>query len=71
MEIWQMLLLLAPLIILELVLMVVALVDLLKRERVRGNKIVWAVVILIFNLIGPIAYLIWGREEDTGSDGDY
>lgn len=61
---------LVPLLILQVVLMVVALVDLVKRERVRGgNKIIWAVVIVVFNIIGPIAYLLAGRLESAG-DGD-
>ncbi len=61
---------LVPLLILQVVLMVVALVDLVKRERVRGgNKVIWGVVIIIFNIIGPIAYLLAGRLEGAG-DGD-
>lgn len=55
---------LIPVILLQLVLMVVALLDLVRRERTRGPKIVWLVVILAVNLIGPIIYLIFGREEE-------
>ncbi len=56
--------LLAPLVVLELVLAVAALWDLAHRERVRGgNKLVWAIVILVINTIGPIAYLLAGRED--------
>ncbi|MFN2219299.1 MAG: PLD nuclease N-terminal domain-containing protein [Anaerolineae bacterium] len=54
---------LIPIILLEFALMAVALVDLVRRERTRGPKWVWAIVIVFFNLIGPIAYLIFGREE--------
>ena len=55
---------LIPLIILELALLIFALVDLLKREKVRGdNKIVWALVIIIVNIIGPVIYFIFGRAE--------
>jgi hypothetical protein len=43
---------------------VVALLDLVRRERTRGPKIVWLGVILAVNLIGPIIYLIFGREEE-------
>ena len=43
--------------------MVVALVDLVRRERVRGPKWAWALVIVFFNLIGPVVYLLFGREE--------
>jgi hypothetical protein len=41
----------------------VALVDLVRRERTRGPKWVWAVVIVLVNLIGPVVYLFFGREE--------
>jgi hypothetical protein len=54
---------LIPIILLELVLMAVALVDLARRERTRGPKWVWAIAIVFLNLIGPIVYLIFGREE--------
>ena len=58
-------LLLVPIILLELGLMIWALVDCLKRERVKGgNKVVWILVIVLVNLIGPILYLLIGREED-------
>lgn len=57
-------LLLAPLVLLQVVLMVIALVDLVKREHVRGgNKIVWALIIILVNIIGPILYLAIGRQE--------
>lgn len=55
---------LIPVILLQLVLLGVALLDLARRERTRGPKIVWLVVILAINLIGPIIYLIFGREEE-------
>ena len=55
--------LLIPVILLELALMAVALADLVRRERTRGPKWAWAVVIVCVNLIGPILYLLLGREE--------
>jgi glucose uptake protein GlcU len=57
--------LIIPLIALELILVVVALVDLIRREpeRVNGNKIMWALIIIIVGTIGPILYLIVGRRE--------
>ena len=61
----QILLLLSPLILIQLGLMVVALIDLERDERrVRGgNKLVWALVIVFVNIIGPIVYFVAGREE--------
>ena len=55
--------LLIPVILLELALVAVALVDLVRRERTRGPKWAWALVILFVNLVGPILYLLLGREE--------
>lgn len=52
-----------PLLLIQVGLIVWALVDLVKRERVKGgSKVVWVLVILIFEFIGPILYLAWGRE---------
>lgn len=56
--------LLAPLIILQLILMVIALLDIRKRERVLGgNKLIWVFIIVIVNTIGPIVYLSIGRKD--------
>lgn len=46
----------------ELVLTVIALVDLVKRpsEQVRGPKGLWAVGVFV-QPVGPIAYLAWAR----------
>jgi hypothetical protein len=56
--------LIAPLVIIELILLSLALIDLIRREQVRYiPKWAWAIVIILLNLIGPILYLIIGREE--------
>ena len=61
----QIIALIAPIIIIQLGLMIAALFDLEKEERrVRGgNKLVWALVIVFINIIGPILYFVAGREE--------
>lgn len=58
--------LLIPLILLQLALLVVGLVDLTRPERrVKGdNKLVWGLVIVFGQLLGPLAYFLFGREED-------
>jgi hypothetical protein len=55
--------LLIPLILLQLILMIVALIDLIKRERTRGPKWMWAIIIILGELLGPIIYLVVGRIE--------
>ena len=54
---------LIPIILIQLGLMVAALVDLARRERTRGPKWIWVLVIVFVNLIGPIVYFLAGREE--------
>ena len=58
-------LLLLPIALIELGLLVYALVDLLKPERrvIGGSKLVWGLVIVLINGIGPLLYLIVGRRE--------
>jgi hypothetical protein len=52
-----------PLLLIQVGLIVWALVDLAKRERVKGgSKIIWVLVVVLFEFIGPILYLAWGRE---------
>lgn len=56
---------LVPLVLLQLALMITALVHLVRNEKLnQNNKIIWALVIIFVNLIGPIIYLIFGRQED-------
>jgi hypothetical protein len=53
-----------PIVLLQLILMIVALVDLVRREKTRFiPKWAWAIVIVLGELVGPILYLIIGREE--------
>jgi Phospholipase_D-nuclease N-terminal len=61
----QPLLLLAPLILVQLGLLIWGLYDLTRPgRRVRGdNKIVWAIVIVFVNIIGPVVYFLFGRDE--------
>ena len=63
---------LIPLIIVELALLVFALVDLMKRSHMSQNtRIVWILVIIFINIIGPIVYFIFGRKEQPiDSDTD-
>lgn len=64
-EIMDYLPIIIPLLLLQLILMVTALLHLIKNERLdQNNKIIWALVIIFLNLIGPILYLLFGRKED-------
>jgi hypothetical protein len=55
---------LVPVFLIQLTLMITGLVDLLRREKTRGPKWVWVIVILFVNIIGPIIYFTIGRKEE-------
>lgn len=61
----QLLPLLIPIIVIQLGLLVWALYDLTRPgRRVKGDsKVVWALIIIFINIIGPILYFVVGREE--------
>lgn len=54
-----------PVLIIQIVLILIALIDLVRRpaDLVRGPKWLWIIVIILINFIGPIIYLVFGREE--------
>lgn len=55
--------LIAPLILIQFILMVVALIDWVKRETTNGPKWLWLLIIIFINTIGPILYFIIGRGD--------
>ncbi|GGG11451.1 negative regulatory protein YxlE [Paenibacillus albidus] len=55
--------LIGPLVGLQLLLAVIGLISLSKAESVRGPKWLWAIVIVLGNLIGTIAYFTAGRKD--------
>ena len=58
--------LILPIIVIQLILMAIGIVDLVKREEheIKGSKILWVIVIVFVNLIGPILYFTIGRKRD-------
>lgn len=64
MDVMELLLAFWPLLLLQLVVVVWALVDLGRRRTVKVlPKVAWAVLI-IANILGAIAYLVFGRGEE-------
>ena len=56
--------LLIPIVLIDLVLKIAALIDLFRREHVAGEtKWLWAIAILALNFLGPILYFVLGRKE--------
>lgn len=61
------------LLIIELGFMLWAIIDWAKRpaDRIRGNRILWLLLILLVNIAGPIIYLTVGRlPAPPADDGD-
>ena len=56
---------LMPIIIIQLLLAIVALVDLSKRESTKGPKLLWVFIIILGSMLGPIAYFVFGRRNDA------
>ena len=57
---------LVPLIILEFGLMITAVVHVLRHPQYRiGNRTQWLVIVIFIQIIGPIAYFVFGREDQS------
>lgn len=54
----------APILIIQLILIVVAIIDLVRIEKTNGPKWLWAIIILFINIIGPILYFVIGRRNN-------
>ena len=64
-EITNNLALLLPVIILEFILAITALIHVIKHPNYRfGNKAIWIIVVLFIQIISPIFYFIFGRGEE-------
>ncbi len=56
---------LIPLVLAQFALAITALVHVLRHPNYRfGNKIMWALIVVFINLIGPIVYFVFGRGEE-------
>lgn len=54
---------LAPIIVIQFILILVAVIDLVRIEKTNGPKWLWALIILFVNIIGPILYFVIGRRN--------
>ena len=67
-EVWAMvrtiLLISIPLTVIQLVLMIAAIVSLVRKPNLPSNdKILWVLIIVLINLIGPIIYFAIGSNH--------
>jgi uncharacterized membrane protein YozB (DUF420 family) len=58
--------LLIPLVIVQLALFFYVLIHIFKHDHYKhGNRVLWLVIVLLgSNFVGPILYLILGKEEE-------
>ncbi|MCC0644088.1 MULTISPECIES: PLD nuclease N-terminal domain-containing protein [unclassified Clostridioides] len=57
--------LLLPVIILNLILVITALIHIIKHPNYKiGNKAIWILLVLFISIIGPILYFTIGRGDE-------
>lgn len=57
---------LIPIIALELILALTALIHIFRHHSFRfGNRFMWIIIVLFVQIIGPIIYFAIGRGEDS------
>jgi len=54
----------APIAVLQLILMITALVSCIREEKMNGPKWLWILFILFIGLIGPVLYFVFGRRNN-------
>jgi hypothetical protein len=55
---------LLPILIIQLILLIIAIIDLVRVDKTKGPKWMWALIIIFVNIIGPILYFVIGRRND-------
>ncbi len=55
--------LLAPIIIIQLILIITSLVSILRKQASNEKKVIWLIVVLVVTLIGPILYFAIGSKQ--------
>lgn len=52
-----------PVIAVGALLVFIALIDLYRHRKTRKNVLVWTLIILFVNVLGPILYFVIGRKD--------
>jgi hypothetical protein len=63
-DVVQILALLSPLIAIQLGLAVYCLTRILKTGTANLNKLLWSLIVVFINVIGPLAFLLLGKRRD-------
>lgn len=54
----------APFLVIQFILLIVALIDWLRNDETNGPRWVWLLMILFIGIFGPVLYFIFGRRQD-------
>jgi uncharacterized sodium:solute symporter family permease YidK len=52
-----------PVVLVGMLLVLIALFDLYRHRKTRKNVLIWTLVILFANTLGPILYFVIGRKD--------
>ncbi|MEG0380120.1 MAG: PLD nuclease N-terminal domain-containing protein [Kurthia sp.] len=64
-DLQQLLPIIIPIFLIQVILAITALVHVLKHPNYKfGNKIMWIIIVLFIQMIGPIIYFLFGRGEE-------
>src|SRR5690625_7814243 len=53
----------APFLVIQVLLIIVALIDWIKTAETNGPKWIWLLIIMLISMIGPIVYFIFVRKN--------
>lgn len=53
----------APILVIQLILLIIALIDLSKINQTNGPKWLWAIIVIFGSIWGPVLYFIIGRKQ--------
>ncbi len=61
----EFILIMLPLMLIQMALMIFALIHVLRHDTYKvGNKLVWVIVVLFVNIVGPILYFLLGKDDN-------
>ncbi len=52
-----------PVIAIGMILILIALIDLYRNRKTRKNVLLWTLIIIFTNTVGPILYFVIGRKD--------
>ena len=55
---------LIPVVVIQLGLLIAALIHILRHKTYKaGNRVLWIIIVVFVNIIGPILYFIIGKDD--------